>query len=748
VWIQPWIQNLAERAADNSTNTKVVAHRQPPRQAHDDGVAARSEIVLRESNHDVPLETFATIAAEDAPLIVDEMAAQSLVDVNPASASAGPIATQTTHNPGGVDTVAVEPVRTGSETPFQLIIQATLVLWAAGSLFMLLRHAIRFTRLRRIIRGSSPAPKWLVGEVAVQSCKYRLRPPRVGVCAGLPCPVVVALPRATLLWPSDLEHRLDDGARHAVLAHELAHLKRLDHLAAWLEVAVACLWWWHPVVWWARRELREYSELACDAWVVAQLPSERSRYARALVDVCEFISLAKTPAAPAVGMALGARRCFERRLHMILRQRIAARTPLVVWLTIFAAALLVLPGFSTGQDGPTADEPATASTKDSSTSSVSKPGVESIEDPATGPQATVTTKGQPIDPAADPRIGGSDADVAADPQPRSTTNTTNPPGRFPANSPASAAATTPEELRRELSAIQTELSALRGKGKLVEKSTIDRVGRALSALVDEWRPHRVTDEHVAKEVFAWVLGRLPNQTETQSWSEFFRRGGSVEHAVRTLLQSSHFTGTADPADDDSIPYRFKQAKVQSLLRVTYDMPAEKAAALAKFLGDHVSDGVDIRLVEKAGDEGSLVVTAHANVQKTVASVVSLMTGEPVSINLAGETPVGHATVRVPMYSESPPPYDVPTTTYAPSPIARPALDGVYPPPPAQYKSSLRARTILEPGWKEPRTIYENVIEEVPSKDPTSRKSVTTKELPPATDSAPTKAPRSDAQPQR
>jgi beta-lactamase regulating signal transducer with metallopeptidase domain len=87
--------------------------------------------------------------------------------------------------------------------------------------------------------------------------------------------MVFALPRATLLWPAELDQRLDLAGMRAVLLHELAHLKRRDQLTAWLEIAAACLWWWHPVVWWARHELREYAEFACDAWVVAQLPGER-----------------------------------------------------------------------------------------------------------------------------------------------------------------------------------------------------------------------------------------------------------------------------------------------------------------------------------------------------------------------------------------------------------------------------------------------------------------------------------------
>ena len=304
-WLQPWFQNLAERAAGNSTNTKVVAHRELPRQAHDDGVAARSAIVLRESNHNAPLETVADDAAAGAPWIVDEQASQNLVNVDPANAGARPISTQATQNTGGVETVAVEPLRTDGETPFQLMIRAMLVLWAAGSLSCCCAMRSVSRACGGLFARSSAAPKWLVGEVAVQSCKYRLRPPRVGVCSGLPCPVVVALPRATLLWPADLEQRLDDGAttsgaRTRAGASQAARSSRgVARGRGSMPVVVAS----GRLV--GKAELSQYAELACDAWVVAQLPTERSRYAKALVDVCEFISLAKTPPAPAVGMRAG-----------------------------------------------------------------------------------------------------------------------------------------------------------------------------------------------------------------------------------------------------------------------------------------------------------------------------------------------------------------------------------------------------------------------------------------------------------
>ena len=67
-----------------------------------------------------------------------------------------------------------------------------------------------------------------------------------------------------------------------LLLHELAHLKRRDHWVRWLELVVAGLYWWHPVVWWARRALREAEEQCCDAWVVWAMPDRSRTYASCL----------------------------------------------------------------------------------------------------------------------------------------------------------------------------------------------------------------------------------------------------------------------------------------------------------------------------------------------------------------------------------------------------------------------------------------------------------------------------------
>ena len=82
-------------------------------------------------------------------------------------------------------------------------------------------------------------------------------------------------PRARLLLPGELMDELSEDAVKTLLVHELAHYRRRDHWVRGLELIAASLFWWHPVVWWAIREIREVEEECCDAWVVDQLPTLR-----------------------------------------------------------------------------------------------------------------------------------------------------------------------------------------------------------------------------------------------------------------------------------------------------------------------------------------------------------------------------------------------------------------------------------------------------------------------------------------
>ena len=96
--------------------------------------------------------------------------------------------------------------------------------------------------------------------------------------------------RPRVLLPAALFERLDRGAREAILAHELAHVRRWDHWVRLLEVVITAVFWWHPVAWWSARRLRELEDQCCDAMVVDMAPETVKCYATALLDTLDFLS--------------------------------------------------------------------------------------------------------------------------------------------------------------------------------------------------------------------------------------------------------------------------------------------------------------------------------------------------------------------------------------------------------------------------------------------------------------------------
>ena len=221
-----------------------------------------------------------------------------------------------------------------------------LVAVLAGALGWWTLAAVRIIRFQRLLNDVQPAPEeWqshtdeLADQMGLGWC------PSVCLVPGRLPPMLWAIGgRPRLLVPSQLWTEMEADGRTSLLLHELAHLKRRDHWVRWLELVVAGLYWWHPVVWWARRALREAEEQCCDAWVVSAMPDRARTYAAALLAAVEFVSGARpVPAAASATSGSGHVSCLKRRLKMIVR----ARTPKALsWagrIAVLAVAALLLP---------------------------------------------------------------------------------------------------------------------------------------------------------------------------------------------------------------------------------------------------------------------------------------------------------------------------------------------------------------------------------------------------------------------
>ncbi|MCH7595811.1 MAG: hypothetical protein IID35_04550, partial [Planctomycetes bacterium] len=125
--------------------------------------------------------------------------------------------------------------------------------------------------------------------------------------------------RPRLVLPVRLWDQLDDVGRRAVIFHELAHVRRLDHWVQWAEGIVGSVFWWNPLVWWVRHRLHLEAENCCDAWVTTLLPRTRRAYAEALIKARQYLNEGnRSVPAMGIGVTTGRAKRFARRLTMVM----------------------------------------------------------------------------------------------------------------------------------------------------------------------------------------------------------------------------------------------------------------------------------------------------------------------------------------------------------------------------------------------------------------------------------------------
>jgi beta-lactamase regulating signal transducer with metallopeptidase domain len=97
-------------------------------------------------------------------------------------------------------------------------------------------------------------------------------------------PTVIGWIAPVVLLPASALSGLAPHQLEAILAHELAHIRRHDYLVNLLQTLVETLLFYHPAVWWLSRRIRIERENCCDDLAVS-LCGDPVAYAQALADL-------------------------------------------------------------------------------------------------------------------------------------------------------------------------------------------------------------------------------------------------------------------------------------------------------------------------------------------------------------------------------------------------------------------------------------------------------------------------------
>ena len=230
-------------------------------------------------------------------------------------------------------------------------------IWMAGVVLFALRGTGGFIVMQRLRRlAISPASGELLRVCETVREKMEISQ-AVRFCrsAALQVPAVVGGLRPIVLLPISAITGLSDAQIEAIVAHELAHIQRLDYFVNLFQVFAETVLFYHPAVWWLNQRIRSERENCCDDVAIA-VCGNRLEYVRALTHL-ESLRITPKFAMAANGSPLKAR---VRRLLGMAEETEGVRTgSSVLGMVVVAALVLAASSLATGANAQ-ADKPATA----------------------------------------------------------------------------------------------------------------------------------------------------------------------------------------------------------------------------------------------------------------------------------------------------------------------------------------------------------------------------------------------------
>ncbi len=177
----------------------------------------------------------------------------------------------------------------GWQSDLQERLPLVILAWSVGAGLLALRMLLGLLWVRRLSRPGRYArdPAWQARLDRLSHAMGIARRVTLGVVDELRSPVTAGWWRPVVLVPSSLLTGMPPDLLEALLAHELAHVRRLDYLVNLIQSAIEILLFYHPTVWWLSNRIRVEREQIADDLAASTLGEPR-RLALALSELDLF----------------------------------------------------------------------------------------------------------------------------------------------------------------------------------------------------------------------------------------------------------------------------------------------------------------------------------------------------------------------------------------------------------------------------------------------------------------------------
>jgi bla regulator protein blaR1 len=228
------------------------------------------------------------------------------------------------------------------------LLPTLILVWIAGVSMLSLRLLTGWIWVQRLrTRGNAPAAgDWQRMATRLSRRLHIRRAITLLESTLVDVPTVIGWLKPVVLLPASALGALSPQQLEAILAHELAHIRRHDYLVNLLQTLVETLLFYHPAVWWLSRRIRIERENCCDDLAVS-LCGDPVAYANALADLESL----RSETAPTHHIAMAATGgALLQRVRRLLGAPSSHSGRAPAWLA-GSVALLLIGGIAAGADG-------------------------------------------------------------------------------------------------------------------------------------------------------------------------------------------------------------------------------------------------------------------------------------------------------------------------------------------------------------------------------------------------------------
>ncbi|MHC4552627.1 MAG: M56 family metallopeptidase [Planctomycetota bacterium] len=224
-------------------------------------------------------------------------------------------------------------------------IQWLALAWIVGTVVFLFIAGIRAMRLHTWLKRERK-PMNVELQADIQNLFAGLNKkhlPHIWRVDGIGQPFVWGVLKGSIYLPADFCDIESDLHRRSILSHELSHVMRFDAAVNLAQILAQAVFWFHPLIWWANRQIRLEREKCCDEMAIAWLGTKAKDFSAAIVKIltAEYQSSRPVPSLAVAGPVKN----IEDRIKTMMNpnKKFYKRPGILTAMTILILGLILVP---------------------------------------------------------------------------------------------------------------------------------------------------------------------------------------------------------------------------------------------------------------------------------------------------------------------------------------------------------------------------------------------------------------------